>query len=81
MKHSNPEGFSLTLTEYSSCEVNGYTFYALEASYHSVDDMNYYDLVYVQISETECIEICGAWTGGLEDFVNTYFYITDVKAN
>ena len=72
-------GFAMTLTEYASCEVNGFTYYFQEASYCSNNDIGYYNTVYVQISETEFIELCGVWFYcTLEDFVNQFFYIKEV---
>ena len=70
------EGGSLDILDYGSCTVNGYTYYLLEASYKSPEAMEYYDVVYVQIFDTECIEICGVWFySTLEEFVNTVFYV------
>ena len=69
-------GGSMTFMEYGTCEVNGYTYHILEASYVSDTDIDYYDVVYVQISDTECIEICGVqFYCTLEEFVNTVFYV------
>jgi len=69
-------GGSMTFMEYGTCEINGYMYHILEASYVSDTDIDYYDVVYVQISDTECIEICGVqFYVTLEEFVNTVFYV------
>lgn len=69
-------GGSMTFMEYGTCEINGYTYHILEVSYVSDTNIDYYDVVYVQISDTECIEICGVqFYVTLEEFVNTVFYV------
>jgi len=73
------EGATLNWSEYETCEVNGYKYYALQAIYRSPEMLYDYDAVYVQISETECIEICNIWLYCyLEEFVNTAFYLKEV---
>ena len=69
-------GTALTFLEYGTCVVNGYTYYILEVSYQSSAEIGYYNVIYVQISETECVEICGVWFyDTLEEYVNEVFYI------
>jgi len=65
-----------SILECATYEVNGYTYHFAEVSYTYSEGPDYYNVVYVQISENECIEICGAWFyNTLEEFVNQTFYV------
>ena len=65
-----------SILECATYEANGYTYHFAEVSYTYSEGPDYYNVVYVQISENECIEICGAWFyNTLEEFVNQTFYV------
>ena len=69
-----------SISEYSSHTVNGYTYYWIEGSYKTENDIGDPDIVYVQIGENEYIELYNVlFEERFEDFINTSFYIREVK--
>lgn len=69
-----------SITEYTSHRVNGYTYYWIEGFYKTETDIGDPDFVYVQIGENEYIELYNVmFEERFEDFINTSFYIREVK--
>ena len=68
---------AITISGIEQYTANGFTYYFLEAFYDGYQDP---DIVYVQITDDVFIEMFNVWfTCTLEEFVNTAFYISEVK--
>ncbi|MBQ6815431.1 MAG: PT domain-containing protein [Lachnospiraceae bacterium] len=68
------------ITEYNSHTVNGYTYYWFEGSFKTESEIGDPDIVYVQITENEYIQLYNVmFQERFEDFVNGSFYVKEVK--
>ncbi len=69
-----------SITEYTSHRVNGYTYYWLEGFYKTENSIGDPDIVYVQIGENEYLELYGIlFEERFEDFINSSFYIKEIR--
>lgn len=68
------------ICELGSYTVNGYTYYWFEGFFRTETVIGDPDIVYVQISENEYIELYNVmFEESFEDFINGSFYIKEVK--
>jgi len=79
-KHVAKGDANAHITEYNSHRVNGFTYYWFEGFYKTETEIGDPDVIYVQISEQEYIEIYNIlFEERFEDFINSSFYIKEVK--
>lgn len=71
---------ALWFSEFESCTVNGYTYYAIEFGYMTETDIDDQTRIYVQLTDNEYLEVCSAeWYTTLEELANTALYIAQVR--